>query len=111
VSRNQLTALPPELSALRKLRLLHAAGNRLSTLPHTFYSLVSLKDLNLNENQFQVFPEPSYLSNIRILSMTHNQIQELPADMRPLGMLRELDLSDNQLTSISKGISLFRSLA
>lgn len=91
VSGNALTALGPELLALRGLRTLLAKNNRLGgpgALPKGLAQSPlsrSLQVLNLSGNCFQVVP-PSVLElrALQTLSLGGNQLQTIPAEIENL---------------------------
>ena len=56
LSRNRLTALPPEIAALTKLTTLHLNDNQLTALPPEIAALSALTTLDLNDNQLTALP-------------------------------------------------------
>lgn len=91
VSGNALTALGPELLALRGLRTLLAKNNRLGgpgALPKGLaLSPLSrtLQVLNLSGNCFQVVPASVLeLRALQTLSLGGNQLQSIPAEIENL---------------------------
>lgn len=91
VSGNALTALGPELLALRRLRTLLAKNNRLGgpgALPKGLARSPlarSLQVLNLSGNCFQELPAPVLeLRALHTLSLGGNQLQTIPAEIENL---------------------------
>ncbi|XP_047303357.1 leucine-rich repeat-containing protein 58 isoform X1 [Homo sapiens] len=91
VSGNALTALGPELLALRGLRTLLAKNNRLggpSALPKGLAQSPlcrSLQVLNLSGNCFQEVPASLLeLRALQTLSLGGNQLQSIPAEIENL---------------------------
>lgn len=87
-----LSTLPPimhNLFWLQELNLSHNNLNDLSRLP------AQLDCLDINHNQFTVFPE-NLPENLAHLCIGHNHLTELPADRLPKH-LRYLNISHNQL--------------
>lgn len=91
VSGNALTALGPELLALRGLRTLLAKNNRLGgpgALPKGLAQsplCCSLQVLNLSGNCFQEVPTSLLeLRALQTLSLGGNQLQSIPAEIENL---------------------------
>ncbi|XP_033259204.1 leucine-rich repeat-containing protein 58 isoform X2 [Orcinus orca] len=114
VSGNALTALGPELLALRGLRTLLAKNNRLGgpgSLPKGLAQSPlcrSLHVLNLSGNCFQEVPASLLdLRALHTLSLGGNQLQNIPAEienLRRLHSLRSLSLHNNLLTYLPREI-------
>ena len=128
VQRNQLTALPAEISELRNLTSLDLRGNRLTALPAEISELRNrgnqltavpaeitelrnLTSLDLRGNQLTAVPaEISELRSLTSLALSYNRLTALPAEITRLGNLTSLDLSANQLTALPAEISELRNL-
>ncbi len=100
---NQLTGeIPPELSNLSNLQVLHLSENQLTgAIPEELGSLSNLIDLFLYNNQLtgKIPPELSNLSNLVQLDLETNQLTGvIPKELGNLLHLQELLLSENQLT-------------
>ncbi|XP_023070090.2 leucine-rich repeat-containing protein 58 [Piliocolobus tephrosceles] len=107
VSGNALTALGPELLALRGLRTLLAKNNRLggpSALPKGLAQSPlcrSLQVLNLSGNCFQEVPASLLeLRALQTLSLGGNQLQSIPAEIENLQSLECLYLGGNFIKEI-----------
>lgn len=107
VSGNALTALGPELLALRGLRTLLAKNNRLggpSALPKGLAQSPlcrSLQVLNLSGNCFQEVPASVLeLRALQTLSLGGNQLQSIPAEIENLQSLECLYLGGNFIKEI-----------
>ncbi|KAL4437121.1 hypothetical protein ABPG75_004260 [Micractinium tetrahymenae] len=134
---NQLTALPPgitALSALQRLRLsinrlddagaawpalcqlrqlaiLVADDNRLTALPPCISSLVRLQKLSLNGNQIASLPNSlGALQQLRALALRGNRLAALPPALGGCAQLVELDVRDNQLAELPSELGRLTSL-
>ncbi|XP_029008278.1 leucine-rich repeat-containing protein 10 [Betta splendens] len=121
LSDNNLSSLPAELQALKKLQLLaldfncfeelpeavcrlpqlsilYLGNNRLHRLPRELKELKELSTLWLETNRFAVFPKVvCELPNLKTLHLGYNQIRTLPKELRRLEELRSIWLAGNQL--------------
>ncbi|CAG0920766.1 unnamed protein product [Notodromas monacha] len=81
---------------------LNLASNRFSELPKDFGDcLISLKSLNVRDNQLKTLPESvSKLKFLECLIAANNRLQKIPESFSALNQLRELDLSRNKLKDI-----------
>jgi internalin A len=101
LSRNQLTALPPEIAELTSLTTLNLWSNQLTALPPEIGKLTNLTTLNLWSNQLTALPsEIGELTNLTKLYLRDNQLTALPPEIGELTNLTELNLRDNQLTAL-----------
>lgn len=73
-----LKSLPEEISILWQLTDMNLSGNHLSDLPFGFIDLNLLKRLNLDSNDFQVFPDLiKRMPALSHLSIDHNKFAEV----------------------------------
>ncbi|WP_417915351.1 COR domain-containing protein [Candidatus Electronema sp. JM] len=101
LSRNQLTALPPELFQLTNLTELDLRSNQLTALPPELFQLTNLTELDLGRNQLTALPpEICQLRNLQKLILWENKLTALPPELFQLTNLTELDLGRNQLTAL-----------
>ena len=56
LEQNQLDVLSPYVCAIHGLQRLQLAGNNLTSLPYELENLVFLKQLLLDDNEFEVVP-------------------------------------------------------
>ena len=111
VQRNQLTALPAEISELRNLTSLDFRGNRLTALPAEITELRNLTSLDLRGNQLTALPaEITELRNLTSLDLRGNQLTAVPAEISELRSLTSLALSYNRLTALPAEITQLRNL-
>jgi len=120
---NQLRALPYEIGMLRRLRVLMLKENRISELPPTIGSCVSLTELYVGFNALTTLPDeiagcqalktldvrnnritelrPSIGSlNLSLLDVQNNELRTLPPELCRMTTLRALPLEGNPLRSI-----------
>jgi small GTP-binding protein len=111
-SNKRLTALPPEIAHLIKLRWLNIKSNQLSVLPAEIGQLTNLSWLDLSSNQLSVLPaEIGQLTNLSWLDLKCNQLSVLPAEIGQLTNLTGLHLSNNQLSALPAEIGQLTNLA
>lgn len=90
------------LTCLTKLKVLHAAYNRLTTfIENCSLQWPELEELVLSGNKLQHLPEDlANMPNLKVLRIHSNQLQSVPALARTT-TLRILDLAHNQLDKIN----------
>jgi len=102
---NQLTQLPPEVTALNNLTQLVFRYNCLTQLPPEIVQLTNLTQLDLFNNELtQLPPEIIQLTNLTELHLSSNYLTQLPPEIVQLTNLTELHLSDNGLTQLPSEI-------
>lgn len=100
-----LTAVPPELAQLSKLKILNLNNNELATIPSELAKLSSLEILFVSENMLITVPyELAKLSNLKELHLNNNQLKSIPSELAQLSKLTKLDLNDNSDLIIPSGI-------
>eukprot|EP00698_Gefionella_okellyi_P007124 TRINITY_DN1736_c0_g1_i2.p1 TRINITY_DN1736_c0_g1~~TRINITY_DN1736_c0_g1_i2.p1 ORF type:complete len:945 (-),score=184.90 TRINITY_DN1736_c0_g1_i2:375-3209(-) len=135
VSKNSLTAIPPELSGFRALKslcvsfnsiaqlpipilnlplqVLDISHNRLDALPMELMCMRSLKDLNVSYNKLSQLPVllPSApLAPLVTLDVSHNSLSDLPDYVYSMVTLCVLDASDNKISTVPPSIHQLRLL-
>ncbi|BDA76389.1 hypothetical protein CAL7716_105550 (plasmid) [Calothrix sp. PCC 7716] len=116
LSGNELTALPPEIGKLTRLKKLilgkyeydkdrdtvRAIRNNLSYLPKEIGFLNQLEELQVFGNKLTIIPaEIGQLVNLQYLNLHRNKLSSIPAEIGQLVNLKFLDLRHNQLSSLS----------
>ena len=104
LSHNKLSALPDDLSRLKKLRILFCSNNRFTALPDVLGQCQSLEMIGFKSNQITTVSSDSLPTLTRWLILTDNQIEQLPEDMGKLERLQKLALAGNRLTSLPNAI-------
>lgn len=108
---NRLTDLPPEIGQLTALEMLELARNDLKALPSEIGRLTNLEIIHLSNNQLTALPpEIGQLRTLMRLYVGYNQLTHLPPEIRQLTALEELHIYTNQLTSLPPEIGQLRSL-
>lgn len=101
LSRNNLQAIPDEISCLSNLEILEVAENHLSSMPPDFNSLKYLQILDLSLNQIADFQEELCdLPKLKILKLHSNRITGLPSSIKGLTNLHAIDLSNNRVNRL-----------
>ena len=82
---------------LLNLKFLSLPYFKLTDLPNKINFLVNLEDLNLDHNDFDIFPENiCELPSLKRLSLAFNKLNDLPKNLDKLRDLESLDLSSNK---------------
>ena len=68
MEQNELDVLTPYVCAIHGLQRLQLGGNNLTSLPHELENLVYLKQLLLDDNEFEIIPV-----QVRHVSRHHNK--------------------------------------
>lgn len=91
-----LTSLPEEIFAFRKLEKLTLTHNRLYRLPDELGQLTELRELFLRGNGLQELPESiGQLTQLRLLDLEANCIWRLPDSLASCTELRVVNLTNN----------------
>eukprot|EP00094_Tigriopus_californicus_P013550 TCALIF_13108-PA protein Name:"Similar to lrrc57 Leucine-rich repeat-containing protein 57 (Danio rerio)" AED:0.20 eAED:0.20 QI:0/0.66/0.25/0.75/1/1/4/34/281 len=101
-----MTSIPNQVFHLApRLRLLDLSANRLSSLPKSIATFVTLRSLFLNQNRLTSLPdEIGSLQELQILSLSYNLLEGLPESVRNLRFLRELKLAANKFKEFPRQI-------
>ncbi len=91
-----LTFLPEEIFAFRKLEKLTLTHNKLRRLPEELGQLTELRELHLRGNGLQELPESiGELKHLRVLDLESNCIWRLPDSLARCTELRTIRLTNN----------------
>lgn len=97
----KLARIDMRMLCLKNLRKLDLSHNRIKKLPATTGDLVSLQELNLQDNQLESFSmalcHSSLRKSLQSLDLSQNKIAALPAQFCLLRELVHLKLDDNNL--------------
>ena len=106
-----ISAIPPEISMLRRLKDLDLSYNSLRNLPIEMAELKNLESLWLVSNKFAEFPSVILkLKNLKHLGIGVNGLKALPDEISNLTELKALNLYNNQLVSLPGTITQLRKL-
>ncbi|KAL4424792.1 hypothetical protein ABPG77_000832 [Micractinium sp. CCAP 211/92] len=101
----------PTLCALNQLAILAADDNRLTAVPPSISSLARLQKLSLNGNQIASLPDSlGELHHLRALALRGNRLAALPPGLGRCAQLAELDARDNQLAELPAQLGQLTSL-
>lgn len=93
-------SLPVDIGNLKKLEVLNADHNLLTSVPRSIANITNLKTLNLSGNRLDAFPlELCNLRNLDVVDLSSNAIMELPGNIGGLQAV-ELNLNQNQVTLV-----------
>ncbi len=98
----QLSQLPAELLSIASgVRVLDAGGNQLTALPPGITALTSLQRLRLSRNRLDdagaAWPTLCALSQLAILAADDNRLTTVPSSISSLARLQKLSLNGNQI--------------
>lgn len=94
-----------------KLESLNLTSNYLKSLPPGFSQLKSLKELDLNYNNFETFPlEICKIITLDFLKLIGNALRELPSEISQLRALKTLGLNRNNFEKLPLAVCSIKSL-
>jgi hypothetical protein len=97
-----ISVLPPAVVGISmvSLEMLSLMNNSLTSLPSGIKSLPFLKQLYLDDNEFEVLPAViSEIDSLEVLSAKNNRLTALPIGLVNLGQLRQLHVEGNPLVT------------
>ncbi|KAI5480068.1 hypothetical protein MNV49_002033 [Pseudohyphozyma bogoriensis] len=100
LSSNSISSLPPSFSALTKLKILFASGNKFTTFPAVLGSLPQLEMVAFKENGMSSIPDDALATSLKWLILTGNDLTSLPASIGRCTRLKKFMLAGNKLTSL-----------
>ncbi|XP_055964755.1 E3 ubiquitin-protein ligase LRSAM1 isoform X2 [Sorex fumeus] len=114
VHTNHLSALLPKscsLLSLVTIKVLDLHDNQLTVLPEDLGQLTALQVLNVERNQLTSLPRSTgRLAQLQTLNVKGNKLQELPDTLGELRSLRTLDVSENPLQRLPQVLAHVRTL-
>ncbi|KAI8571172.1 hypothetical protein RHMOL_Rhmol01G0097900 [Rhododendron molle] len=106
-----LSYLPDEIGNLISLRTLDLAQNNLNTLPDGICDLTCLKRLRLDDNNVSHLPSGiGMLTSLESLNLERNSLCTLPETIGKLSCLKELFVGNNKLSHLPSEIGDLDSL-
>lgn len=104
MNANMMTEIQPFVSQFDHIKYLNLSCNKLSSLPEEVGLMVTMREININNNQFTKFPKCIYeLVHLEIILANSCKIEEIDASESGLGALKRLatlDLSNNNIKSV-----------
>ncbi|CAI8611380.1 unnamed protein product [Vicia faba] len=101
LSRNKITALPSDFWSLTSLKRLNLSSNQISgSLTNNIGNFGLLETIDLSKNSFsEEIPETlNSLMSLRVLKLAHNMfVKSIPSGILKCQALVSIDLSENQL--------------
>jgi hypothetical protein len=110
LSNNQLSALPDEIVALKKLRILFASNNLFTHLPEILGQFEHLEMIGFKANQIKEVSARSLPRKLRWLILTENRLSSLPESIGHCSLLQKLALAGNQLHDLPKSMGQLHNL-
>jgi hypothetical protein len=101
---NQLSTLPENFGAFKKLKILFLSNNNFTKLPTVLAKCPNLSMIGFRNNQIAIIEENSLPLTTRWLILTDNHIKTLPDSMGDLAVLQKCMLSGNALTALPESM-------
>ncbi len=98
VSNNSITQFG-NLSALGNLEELNISKNQLTEIPSEISALAFLKTLDASQNNLTKFSALNNITSFRMVISKNNNLQNLPTEIATLQNLIHLNLANNKLSS------------
>lgn len=111
LSRNLLSALPPDFGRLKRLKILFCSDNHFTVLPEVLADCPELDIVGFKANSIETVPARALNPNIRWLILTNNRISEIPAAIGNCHRMQKLMLAGNRLTALPNELSNCRNLS
>ncbi|GAB1603065.1 malignant fibrous histiocytoma-amplified sequence 1 homolog [Argonauta hians] len=103
--------LGSSLGSLTSLKVFHAVGNYLHTIPNCFTEISELQKLNLSYNNLSVLSLSIFkLTSLVELNLCENSIERLPPEIGELKNLRHLNIGGNLLSEVPEQMSQCKKL-
>lgn len=100
LSGNALSALPDDLSRLKRLRILFCSDNQFTVLPAVLGQCPKLEMVGFKANRIKTVPASAFPKTLRWLILTDNAISELPPEIGQCSRLQKLMLAGNRLQAL-----------
>ncbi len=95
LSGNQLTELPDEIVALKKLRILFVSRNNFTMFPKILGKCPALTMIGFKTNQIHTVPEGALPLTLQWLILTDNKITQLPTSIGDCSLLQKCAMAGN----------------
>lgn len=110
LSGNRLSALPPDLHRLHRLKVFFASDNRFTELPAALGACPQLEMVGFKANRITQVPAEALPPRLRWLILTDNAVAELPDALGERPRLQKLMLAGNRLQSLPGTLQQCQSL-
>ncbi|HEX5739262.1 MAG TPA: leucine-rich repeat-containing protein kinase family protein [Hydrogenophaga sp.] len=107
---NRLSALPPDLGRLRKLRIIFCSSNAFTELPEVLGDCADLEMVGFKANRIANVPSAALPPKLRWLILTDNAIDRLPEELGQRPAMQKLMLAGNRLSALPAGLADAHSL-
>ena len=98
---NALSALPNDLTRLKKLRIIFCSSNQFTHLPEVLGECKNLSMIGFKANQIKHIPESAIpTATLRWFIVTDNALRTVPNALGECRQLQKLMLAGNQLTTL-----------
>jgi predicted DNA-binding WGR domain protein len=112
LSGKDLTSLPDELFAFRKLERLDLTHNQLRTLPDRIGELTELRELHLRGNGLQKLPDSiGDLTRLEHLDLEANCLVGLPTSLARCTRLKTVNLTNNPYSYVRSSFGRWQDVA
>ncbi|CAI9729022.1 malignant fibrous histiocytoma-amplified sequence 1 homolog [Octopus vulgaris] len=99
------------LGSLTSLKVFHAVGNYLQTIPNCFTQISELQKLNLSYNNLSELSQSIFkLTSLVELNLCENSVERLPPEIGELKNLRHLNIGGNLLSEVPEQMSQCKKL-
>jgi len=107
---NRLSALPPDLGRLRKLRIVFCSSNDFAELPQVLGDCPALEMVGFKANRITLVAGAALPPKLRWLILTDNAIAHLPAELGQRPAIQKLMLAGNRISDLPAGLADAHSL-
>jgi len=111
LAHNKISSIPAEIGRMTNLEHLDLTHNEISSIPAGIGQMTSLEDLLLSHNKISsIQAEIGQMTGLEKLGLNSNKISEIPTEIGQMTNLRKLSLDDNRIISIPTQIGLLTNL-
>ena len=110
-NRNEISAIPDEISALKNVIFIYFENNKLSILPRALTQMDSLSGMYFTGNQFNEIPPFVFeMTGLRKLQFSKNHLTVLPPEIGNLSRLIHFNIGENEIAVIPDTIAKLKLL-